>query len=59
MFSSTATKMSQIAQQINVIRHSVQQKAIQMWQDVRLSSKFHKQTNTNTHHNTSAQVKDS
>ena len=52
MLSPTAAKMSEIAQQIAMIRHSVQQKAIQVWQDVRLSNKFLRQTNDNTHHNT-------
>lgn len=59
LFSFSATETSKISQQINVIRHAVQQKAIPMWQDVRLSNKFLKQTNNSTHYNTITQVKDS
>lgn len=48
MFASTDPKMSQIARQINVMRHSVRQN---VWQDVRLSDKFLRQTNNKTHYN--------
>lgn len=56
MFASTDPKMSQIARQINVMRHSVRQN---VWQDVRLSDKFLRQTNNKTHYNAVTQAEDS